>query len=142
MAAAVKKTGTRLVDGLRNFAGRIGRPISGTSTTFTAADRFNIQRLPDPLEKRLPGGFVISPKGWRGTAPRVVPTDRMALENATLLPACRKPLLTPELYFRCHRYFGRPLYPVRARSRPSGVYEPPAWGFYFDNRGASITAEQ
>jgi hypothetical protein len=43
-----------------------------------------------------------------------VPTDRSALDNATLLPACRNPPLTCVLYFGCHRHFGRSLSPVRA----------------------------
>jgi hypothetical protein len=69
-----------------------------------------------------------------------VPTDRRSLDNATLLPACRKPPLTPVLYFGCHRYFGRPPLPsARARSEPPGSGGN-AWGLFFGNRGASIAA--
>ena len=69
-----------------------------------------------------------------------VPTDRSTLNNATLLPASRKPPLTPVLYFGCHRYFGRPLSPVaRAWSRtPRRCVCSDAWGLFFEKHRASL----
>jgi hypothetical protein len=93
------------------------------------------------VDNRCRKSASVSPRSRRCAGPRLqVPTDRRSLDNATLLPACRKPPLTPVLYFGCHRYFGRPPLPsARARSEPPGSGGN-AWGLFFGNRGASIAA--
>jgi len=63
-----------------------------------------------------------------------VPTDNRALDNATLLPACRKPPLTPVLYSDALDILGVPTPQCAARSEPPGSGGN-AWGLFFGNRG-------
>jgi hypothetical protein len=62
------------------------------------------------------------------------PTDKSVLDNATLLPACRKPPLTRVLYSDID-VSGAPLSSAHARSRTiRRCVCSDAWGLFFDNR--------